>query len=336
MVMGIVQTLQVGSLPVTPPIALAPMVGLSHSALRSLVQEEGGVGLLYSEMLTVKRLPHDNPRCSPLLARSTGEWPLFYQLVAAGPEHLAAAVDTLHSLDAQGIDLNLGCPAPMVRKMGAGTELVADRPTLLATLRLLRRRTTLPLTVKIRLGRNLDIPALQELCRTLAGEGVDLLTVHARLDGEKFCRKPRWQAVAAVREVVDLPILANGGIFSVADARRCLAESGADGLMLGRGAVTRPWLPAAIAREVYGLPVAGSGRTPTEVYFRFSELLGERFAPERQLGRLKQFTQYFAAVCPFGHHLAAAIQSSTGMAEALARATAFFAGISWDAAYRRM
>ncbi|EKD35821.1 MAG: hypothetical protein ACD_75C01767G0001, partial [uncultured bacterium] len=105
---------------ISPPIALAPMVGLSHSALRSLVQEAGGVGLLYTEMLAAKRLPHDNEKCSPLLVRSGGEHPLFYQFVTASDEYVPAAVEKLHRLGAQGIDLNLGCPAPMMKKQGAG------------------------------------------------------------------------------------------------------------------------------------------------------------------------------------------------------------------------
>ena len=142
---------------ISPPIALAPMVGLSHSALRTLVQEQGGVGVLYTEMLAARRLPHDNENCSPLLIRSEGEKPLFYQLVAASDQYIQAAVEKLHRLGAQGVDLNLGCPAPILKKQGAGISLAHDDEQLRKVLRSLRRNTELPVSVKIRLGESIDI-----------------------------------------------------------------------------------------------------------------------------------------------------------------------------------
>lgn len=317
-------SLIVRNLRISPPLALAPMVGLSHSALRSLVQEEGGVGLLFTEMLAARRVPHDNPRCSPLLIRSAGERPLFYQLVAADPQLIAPAVEKLHQLDAQGIDLNLGCPAPLLRKQGAGATLVGNRHRLTDILHELRRRTELPVSVKIRLGERDDSEELLALCRLFVDQGVDLLTVHARLNGEKFCRKPRWHRISAIKEKINLPVLANGGIFTVEDARKCLELSGADGLMLGRGVATRPWLCADIATEIFALPNTRSMRTPAELYCRFIALVEQRFAPERRLGRLKQFTHYFAAGFPFGHHLTAAVQRSGTLTEAVDRAGHFF------------
>jgi tRNA-dihydrouridine synthase B len=316
--------LTVRNLRISPPLALAPMVGLSHSALRSLVQEEGGVGLLFTEMLAARRVPHDNPSCSPLLIRSAGERPLFYQLVAAEPQVIAPAVAKLHQLDAQGIDLNLGCPAPLLRRQGAGATLAGNRRLLTDILHELRRRTELPVSVKIRLGERDDSSELLALCRLFVDQGVDLLTVHARLNGEKFCRRPRWQRISVIKEKINLPVLANGGIFTVDDARKCLELSGADGLMLGRGVVTRPWLCADIATELFDLPNTRSMRTPAELYCRFTTLVEERFAPERRLGRLKQFTHYFAAGFPFGHHLTAAVQGSVTLAEAVDRAGLFF------------
>ena len=107
-------------------------------------------------------------------------------------------------------------------------------------------------------------------------------------------------------------MLANGGIFSVDDARKCLELSGADGLMLGRGAVCRPWLFAEIAREIYGVSCSPTSLSLTDIYFRFVQLL-ERFRPERRLGRLKQFTHYYGQNFTFGHHLAIAVQTSSSV-----------------------
>ncbi|MFV0439318.1 MAG: tRNA dihydrouridine synthase [Desulfopila sp.] len=311
---------------IATPLALAPMVGLSHSAMRSLVLELGGIGLLFTEMLSARGLPHDNARISPLLARSAAERPLIYQIFLADEQPIDAAVARLESLDADGIDLNLGCPAPQLRRCGSGGFLAEDRQLVDRIVTRIRRATTLPISAKIRLGRTLDKPKLIGFSRMLADAGVDMLTVHGRLHGEKFCRPARWEWISHVKQAVSVPVLANGGIFSVADARRCLEQSGADGLMLGRGACIRPWLAAEIAAAVYKRPVTGRTWGLDQIYFRFVELLGERFQPERQLGRLKQFSQYYARSFTFGHQLASLVQTSNTMAEAVVRARDFFSG----------
>ena len=311
-------------LAISPPLALAPMVGLSHSALRTLVLEEGGAGLLFTEMLAARKLPQESDQTSPYLIRGTEERPLFYQLFLTENEDIAPAVDRLHELDAQGIDLNLGCPAPQLRRHGAGVFLTGDPQRVRILIRTLRAATHLPVSAKIRLGECLDESRLLDFCRMLEGEGVDLLTVHGRLDKEKFCRRPRWDWIGTVKRAVAIPVLANGGIFSVEEARQCLRASGADGLMLGRGAACRPWLFADIAREVYGLPIASSGRTKQEMFDRFAALLEERFPVERRLGRLKQFSHYFARNFRFGHLLATSVQKSETMDEAKRQAEEFF------------
>ncbi|MBB5346393.1 nifR3 family TIM-barrel protein [Desulfoprunum benzoelyticum] len=321
---AITNSLALRGLTIAPPLALAPMVGLSHSALRTLVVEEGGAGLLFTEMLAARKLPQESDQTSPYLIRGKEERPLFYQLFLTEKEDIAPAVDRLHQLHAQGIDLNLGCPAPQLRRHGAGVFLTGDPQRVRILIQTLRAATNLPVSAKIRLGECLDEGRLLAFCRMLEGEGVDLLTVHGRLDKEKFCRRPRWDWIGMVKGAVTIPVLANGGIFSVEDARQCLQVSGADGLMLGRGAACRPWLCAEIARRVYGQQIAPTGRTAQEVFNRFATLLEERFPLERRLGRLKQFSHYFAQNFQFGHILATSVQNSLTMDEAKRQAEEFF------------
>lgn len=318
-------SLSVGDLTLSPPLALAPMVGLSHSALRTLALELGGVGLLFTEMLSVTRLPEENASVSPFLLRYPEEQPLFYQLFVSPGQDIVPAVERLHQLGAQGVDLNLGCPAPNLRKQGAGCALTNDREQVRHIVAMLRATTRLPLSAKIRLGASLNEDELLDFCRMLEGEGVDLLSVHGRLHKEKFCRRPRWDWIGKVKSAVCIPVLANGGIFSVEDAGKCLEISGADGLMIGRGAACRPWLFAEIAREIYGVPCSPSSLSLPEIYFRFVQLL-ERFRPERRLGRLKQFTHYYGQNFTFGHHLAIAVQTSASVEQASERARQFFFG----------
>ena len=310
-----------------PPLALAPMVGLSHSALRILILELGGIGLFFSEMLSVTRLPIENEIVSPFLCRTPAETPFFYQIFAGPDQDIVPAVERLHLLNAQGIDLNLGCPAPALRKLGAGSFMPLD--VVSKTVRILRAATHLPISAKIRIGSKLDENELLSFCKMLEQEGIDLLTVHGRLQGEKFCRRPRWDWIGKVKNAVQVPVIANGGIFSVDDACRCLEQSNADGLMLGRGAVCKPWLFANIAKSVYNFDIQ-TGTNVKDVYFRFIELLQERFLPERRLGRLKQFTHYYSSNFPFGHHLASGVQNSKTLEEAAETAMKFFETVKGD------
>lgn len=316
--------LNIRSLSIDVPLVLAPMVGLSHSAMRSLLLEAGGVGLLFTEMLAAKRIPHDNVEVSPMMIRTPGEKPLIYQMFLADEKPVGPAIAKLHKIGADGVDLNLGCPAPQLRRAGAGGFLAEDTGAVQKIIKEIRGATELPVSVKIRLGRELDKEKLINFCLMLEGEGIDFLTVHGRLHGEKFCRAPRWEWIGIVKQALKIPVFANGGIFSIKDAKRCLELSGADGLMLGRGCLVNPWLFRQIAHEVYGKKIESSLVSRYDIYFRFIELLEDRFRLERRLGRLKQFTHYFAQSFTFGHQLASSVQTSKNMDEAIERTTLFF------------
>lgn len=317
--------LSVRGLTIEPPLLLAPMAGVTHSAFRQVLSDFGGVGLLSTEMLSARKLPAENPRVSPYLIRTAAEKPVSYQLLIAGAGEAAPAIEKLHALGADAIDLNMGCPAPAVERIGAGIRLMERREEARRIVAEARRRTLLPLTAKIRIGTGPDDGNVADFCRMLEDEGIDLLSVHARLKQESFARRPRWEQIAGIRARIRIPLIANGGIFSPQDARQCLAVSGADGLMLGRGAAIRPWLFAEIAREVFGRDTAPPAVSLPQVYGAFIGHLVSLFRPEHRLGRLKEFTHYFARNFKFGHHLASRVQSSGSVEEAQERAGLFFA-----------
>lgn len=321
---SVAPVLRVRGLAIAPPLVLAPMAGLTHSAFRRLLVEQGGVGLLTTEMLSARALPKEDPAVSPYLRVTPQERPLAYQLLVAGADEVAPAIDAVHRLGADVIDLNMGCPAPDARKRGAGSRLMERVAVARDIVAAARRATGLPLTAKLRLGETLDESALRQFVSMLEGEGVDLLTVHARLRAEPYGRKPRWEWLGKVKSWVSVPVVANGGIFGVDDARRCLAVSGCDGLMVGRGGAVRPWVFAELAAALWGSGVQPAAVDKPALYRRFAALLDESFAPERRLGRLKEFTHHFAQNYAFGHNLASAVQSSRTRAEALDRAEEFF------------
>ena len=219
----------------------------------------------------------------------------------------------------------MGCPSTAVGKFGAGVMLMEQPDEARRIVAEARKRTALPLSAKIRLGSDADSGKLKTFCSMLEGEGVDMLTVHARFKHEPFARNPRWAYIAEIKECIKIPVIANGGIFSVEDAEKCLRVSGADGLMLGRGAVIRPWLFAEIARTVFGCDITERVVSLPDIYAAFFEALNADYRPIYRLGRLKEFTHYFARNYKFGHSLACRVQSSSSMDEAMERAGTFFA-----------
>jgi tRNA-dihydrouridine synthase B len=321
---SLIRQIHVRNLQINPPLLLAPMAGLTHSALRQIVFGFGGIGLLSTEMLSAKRLPTESPRVSPFLIRTGSEKPLSYQLLISTTQELAPAIAALQELKADAIDLNMGCPAPAVGKIGAGIRLMEQPEHVRCLVAEARKLTTLPLTAKIRIGIELDEKKLKTFCTMLEDEGIDMLSIHARLKNESFARRPRWECIAKVKEWLKIPVIANGGIFSVEDAENCLRVSGADGLMLGRGAAIKPWLFAKIARDLFGCEIAEPTVSLPVVYGNYIDLLNQLFRPEYRLGRLKEFTHYFARNYQFGHHLASKVQTSNSMDEARERAYVFF------------
>lgn len=316
--------IEVRGLRINPPLFLAPMAGLTHSAFRQILWGFGGVGLLSTEMLSARSLPTENPGISPCLIRTAQEKPLSYQLLISTDRDIPPAIDALHRFQADAIDLNMGCPDRSIGNYGAGFALMENPQNARRILTEARKRTSLPLTAKIRLGVELDDVKLKAFCTMIEAEGIDMLSVHARLKKESFARRPRWEWVARIKEWLRIPVVANGGIFSVQDARDCLRLSCADGLMIGRGAVIKPWLFAEIARDLYGCDIQKSTVPLPAIYNHYTDLLGELYRPERRLGRLKKFTHYFAENFQFGHELGWKVQNSKSMDEARERAGFFF------------
>src|SRR5574340_557163 len=150
------KTLQIRNLSIDPPLLLAPMAGLTHSALRRIIISFGGIGLLSTEMLSARILPTESPRVSPYLIRTSMERPLSYQLLTSSDKEIGRAIDKLHSFKADAVDLNMGCPSPSVRKFGAGGTLM-DHPDIARRIVAeARKRTPRPLSAKIRLGSDPD------------------------------------------------------------------------------------------------------------------------------------------------------------------------------------
>ncbi|MGA2506392.1 MAG: tRNA-dihydrouridine synthase family protein [Chitinispirillaceae bacterium] len=304
---------------ILPPLFCAPMAGVTHSAYRRLTADFGGYGALFTEMLSARALVSENIAVSPFTKKRACEGRVFYQLRLTGSEEIGEVIEKLSFLEPFGIDVNLGCPAPEIRKSGGGIELFDDREKLRSVLGEVRKHWKGILTVKCRLGKRTDKWQETFINRLkIIGEcGVDAITVHPRFSDEKLKRKARWELFPWIAGLTKLPLIANGDIVAAtAPALDLLSAGGCAGLMIGRMAAVKPW----IFREFSGdsVPIGY-----LDVWTRFYEYTCEDFRPEKAIGRIKEFTAYFARNFIYGHELFRKVQSAPDLTTIKVRAKDF-------------
>lgn len=278
-----------------PRLLLAPMEGLLDHHLRAVLTEVGGLDRCVSEFIRVTdRLVPDHVllRLVPELrhgSRTAAGTAVRPQLLGSDPACLADNAAALAALGAEGVDLNFGCPARTVNRHRGGAVLLQEPELLRAIVAAVRAAVppAVPVSAKMRLGYR-DESRLLDCARALADGGAGEIVVHARTQADGYRPPARWDRIARVREAVAVPVVANGELWTVDDARRCRAESGCDALMLGRGQVADPWLALAIRGEPAG---AGSGAWADllPLLRAFWDGLAADFAERHRPGRLKQW-----------------------------------------------
>ncbi len=234
-------------------LLLAPMEGLLDHPLREVLTAVGGIDRCVSEFIRITDMLMPDrvfTRIVPELlqgGRTLAGVPVRPQLLGSDPACLADNAAALAAFAPDGIDLNFGCPAKVVNRHGGGASLLQD-PELLARIVAAVRRAVpagLPVSAKMRLGVE-DASRAVECAQALAGAGASELVVHARTKADGYRPPAYWERVPAIREAVAVPVVANGEIWTPADAQRCRRVTGCDGLMLGRGMVCDPGLALAI------------------------------------------------------------------------------------------
>ncbi len=322
--MKVPDSLRIKDLEIVPPLVMAPMAGITHNPFRLLVEEMGGCGLFYTEMLSAAAVANESPEKSFYLQNHLQKTPLIYQLLIYEPSQVPPAIERLKECRCQGIDLNLGCSAPAIVKKGGGIALMQDRDRCASVLRELRSRVNWPVTVKLRLGEKADWHYMERLCGMFEEEGVDAIVVHGRLKKDRFKRPARWEFIRKIKEMVSVPVIGNGDVTDARSAKSMFLETKCDGVMIGRAAVKKPWVFREIVARLWPyksepLPEISFLR----VYERYVELLTSYLPEERRLGRLKEFTAYFAQNFQFGHTMWRLVQNSKTLDEALKNATDF-------------
>lgn len=237
-----------------PPVFLAPMAGVSDRPFRLLARRLGASAAV-SEMVTSQQQLWDSAKSRHRLDHTAEPAPRIVQLLGNEPGALAAAARENVARGADIIDLNLGCPAKKVCSRAAGSALMGDTGLVRELLQALSENAGVPVTLKMRLGLDPERMNAGVIAGIAADAGIAMLTVHGRTRAAGYRGEADHDAVARVVAATDLPVLANGDIRSIADARQVLQRTGATGVMIGRGAQGRPWLPGQIRAALAGQAV---------------------------------------------------------------------------------
>ncbi|WP_309711165.1 tRNA dihydrouridine synthase DusB [Pseudolysinimonas sp.] len=313
----VARPLKIGPLELTVPVVLAPMAGITNTAFRRLCREYGA-GLYVSEMITSRALVERTPESMRLIRHHESETPRSIQLYGVDPKTVREAVTMLVAEDrADHIDLNFGCPVPKVTRKGGGAAL----PWKLDLFReIVEGAVTaagrVPLTIKMRKGIDPEHLTYLEAGRIAEGAGVGSIALHARTASEFYSGHADWSAIAKLKEAVTtVPVLGNGDIWSAEDALRMVAETGCDGVVVGRGCLGKPWLFGDLAAAFQG-GVLKAEPTLGEVaraYRRHAELLVEFFEDEGRATRdiRKHVAWYFKGYAVGGGTRAALAMSSS-------------------------
>lgn len=234
--------LKIGEISMKNNVVLAPMAGVCNPAFR-LIAKEFGCGLVCAEMVSDKAILHGNKRTMEMLYVDEREKPLSLQIFGGDKESLVAAVQYVdENTNADIIDINMGCPVPKVTKCDAGARWLLDPGKIYDMVSYAVEAAKKPVTVKMRMGWDEDHVYAVENAQAIERAGGAAVSLHGRTREQLYTGQANWDIIRDVKQAVSIPVIGNGDVFTPEDAKRLLDHTGADGVMIGRGALGNPWM----------------------------------------------------------------------------------------------
>ncbi|MBQ2908786.1 MAG: tRNA dihydrouridine synthase DusB [Clostridia bacterium] len=266
-----IKSVDIGRLSTKNNIFLAPLAGFTDFSLRSICYDLGA-GLCFTEMVSAKGLTYNNQNTKELLLTADNEYIKAVQLFGSEPDILRRACESRDLEKFDIIDINMGCPVPKVFNNGEGSKLLDNIPLAQSIVKeCVKSGKTI--TVKMRLGTQRPSFAALDLAKAVEQAGASMVTVHGRYRDDYYRGEIDYDKIAQIKGALKIPVIANGNVFSVKDAELCLDKTGADGVMLARGALSKPWLFS----EIQGIPVENK----KEVINRHIDLLLTKYSDQR-------------------------------------------------------
>ena len=313
---------------IDPPLILAPIAGHTDSLFRQAIKRLGGCGLVISELVSTEGMTRRQERTFHLTRFAEEERPISIQIFGADPARMADSAAMVQEMGADIVDINLGCPVKKVVRQGGGSNLLRDLSLLERIFNAVRQATRIPLTVKIRAGWDRNTINAVEVLKLAEGCGLEALAIHGRTRCDLFSGKADWSIIARVKEQARIPIMGNGDVFSPPDAERMFRETGVDGVMIGRGVLSNPWLMRQCHDYLSGSQVTPVSLQEKAVFmFGFLERLLREAPQPIALGKMKRAGGYLSKGIPGGARLRERLHSAKTGDQLLSELRSFFLGL---------
>jgi tRNA-dihydrouridine synthase B len=250
--------MKIASLTIDHPVALAPMAGMTDTAFRRLVKGMGGCGLVVTEMVSSEGLVRGIDRTLEYAEYTEEERPVSIQIFGGDPKVMAEAAQIVESMGADIVDVNMGCPVPKIAKHNAGCSLMREPAHAASVVRAMASAVRIPVTVKMRAGWNDQSINAPDLARMVEDAGAAAVAVHGRTAAQSYSGESDWNLIGRVARTVGIPVFGSGDCVEPAQVVSRLRDSGASGVLIGRGALRNPWIFSQAAAAL-------AGRDPVQI-----------------------------------------------------------------------